>query len=90
MPRKNPESEKRMYTLPSQILSFVFYSVLAEHHPVLLEPQIHGEAIEKQTSSETEKGEERRQQSALPIPKPVILDGKVWKVTYYWKVTVVN
>lgn len=82
MTRKNPESEERMYTLPSQILSFVFYWILAERCPVLLEPQIHGEAIEKQTSSETEKGEEKRQQATLPTPKPAIIDGKVWKVTY--------
>lgn len=78
-----------MHTLLGQILSFVFYTIMPECCPVPLEPQVHGEAIEKQASSETEKGE-RKRQSALPTPKLVILGGTVWKVTYYWKLTVMN
>lgn len=78
MQRKHPKSEERLYILSGQIPSFVCY-------PILLE----GEAIEKQTSKETEK-EKGRRQTALPTPKLVIFGGTVQIVTYYWKLTVMN
>lgn len=54
----------------------MFYSILPEYCPVLLELQVHGETIEKQASSETEK---RRRK--VTTPKLGILGDAVWKVT---------
>lgn len=58
MSRKHPKSEERAYTSSGKTMSFVFYSILPECCPVLLEPKVHGEGTEKQTRSETEKEKE--------------------------------
>lgn len=75
MSRRHPKPEESVYTF-HQKLSFVFYSILPEYCPVLLELQVHGETIEKQASSETEK---RRRK--VTTPKLGILGDAVWKVT---------